>query len=97
MPPLNLPSVIRATFSPSPCPTIADVGANISLIPGPPTGPSFLITTTLPALISLFKIDLRQSSSLSKIRAGPFNTGFFTPLILATQPSEAKLPFSIAK
>ena len=26
------------------------------------------------------------------MRAGPFNTGFFIPLILATQPSEAKLP-----
>jgi len=50
-------------------------------MPGPPTGPSFLITTTSPALISLFNMVFKQSSSLSKIFAGPFNTGFFTPLI----------------
>ena len=66
-------------------------------MPGPPTGPSFLITTTSPALISLFNIDFKQSSSLSKIFAGPVNTGFFTPLIFATEPSLAKLPFKIAR
>ena len=30
----------RATESPSPIPAIAEVGFNISLIPGPPFGPS---------------------------------------------------------
>jgi len=38
--PENLPSVIRATDDPSPIPAIADVGFNISRIPGPPFGPS---------------------------------------------------------
>ena len=33
-------AVINPTLSPKPAPIIADVGANISLIPGPPTGPS---------------------------------------------------------
>lgn len=38
---------IRQTF-PSPAPIIALVGVNISGIPGPPLGPSPLITTTFP-------------------------------------------------
>ena len=76
---------------------MADVGANISLIPGPPTGPSFLITTTSPALISFLSMDSKQDSSLSKILAGPDKTGFLTPLIFATLPSIARFPFSIAK
>ena len=38
--PLKRPSVIRATEDPSPIPAIADVGFSISLIPGPPFGPS---------------------------------------------------------
>ena len=51
-PPENLPSVKKATLSPNPCPIIADVGFNISRIPGPPTGPSYLTTITSPDLIS---------------------------------------------
>ena len=47
--PLKRPSVIRATEEPSPIPAIADVGFNISLIPGPPLGPSYLITKINPA------------------------------------------------
>ena len=38
--PEKRPSVIKATESPSPIPAIAEVGFNISLIPGPPFGPS---------------------------------------------------------
>ena len=38
--PENLPSVIKATLLSSPIPQIADVGFNISRIPGPPFGPS---------------------------------------------------------
>ena len=38
--PEKRPSVIRATEEPSPIPAMADVGFNISLIPGPPFGPS---------------------------------------------------------
>ena len=38
--PEKRPSVISATVEPSPIPAIAEVGFNISLIPGPPFGPS---------------------------------------------------------
>ena len=42
---------------------IADVGDNISLIPGPPTGPSFLITITVPFDILPASIALKHFSS----------------------------------
>ena len=38
--PENLPSVIRATSLSNPIPPNSEVGVNISLIPGPPFGPS---------------------------------------------------------
>ena len=38
--PENRPSVIKATVDPKPIPAIAEVGFNISRIPGPPLGPS---------------------------------------------------------
>ena len=38
--PQKRPSVINATLEPSPMPAMADVGFNISLMPGPPFGPS---------------------------------------------------------
>lgn len=38
--PEKRPSVINATLLPSHIPIIAEVGFNISLIPGPPFGPS---------------------------------------------------------
>ena len=43
---LNKQCVIRATSLPNPLPMIADVGESITRIPGPPTAPSFRITTT---------------------------------------------------
>ena len=46
----NLPSVTNATCLPKPFPIIAELGFNISGIPGPPFGPQFLITTTFPFL-----------------------------------------------
>ena len=49
--PENLPSVISATVESNPIPAIAEVGLSISLIPGPPLGPSYLITTTSPGTI----------------------------------------------
>ena len=49
--PEKRPSVISATESPSPSPTIAAVTASISRMPGPPAGPSLRITTTSPGLI----------------------------------------------
>ena len=38
--PEKRPSVIKATSLPKPRPTILEVGASISGIPGPPFGPS---------------------------------------------------------
>ena len=38
--PENRPSVINPTLAPRPRPTICEVGASISGIPGPPLGPS---------------------------------------------------------
>ena len=38
--PENRPSVISATVSPRPAPTIAPVTPSISRMPGPPLGPS---------------------------------------------------------
>src|SRR5260370_36255192 len=44
--PEKRPSVSKATDSPKPAPVSAAVTANISLIPGPPRGPSLRITNT---------------------------------------------------
>src|SRR5260370_21738549 len=44
--PEKRPSVCKATDSPMPPPVTAAVTANISLIPGPPRGPSLRITNT---------------------------------------------------
>ena len=96
-PPEKRPSVIKATESSRPCPTIAAVGLSISRIPGPPTGPSLRTTITSPGLICLSRIAARQDSSLSKTRAAPVITGFLTPLILATAPSSARFPLRIAR
>ena len=46
--PLNRPSVTRATESPRPRPTIAEVIESISGMPGAPAGPSPRTTTTSP-------------------------------------------------
>ena len=46
--PEKRPSVIRAHSEPRPAPMMAEVGFSISGMPGPPCGPSYLITTTLP-------------------------------------------------
>jgi hypothetical protein len=42
-------------------------------------------------------IAFMQSFSESNTRAGPVITGFFRPVILATQPSGARLPFRMAR
>ena len=71
---------------------MADVGFSISLIPGPPFGPSYLITTTSPAFIDFDRIASTPSSSESKTRALPLNEVPSFPVIFATAPSLAKLP-----
>ena len=69
--PEKRPSVINATDEPNPIPAMADVGFNISLIPGPPFGPSYLITTTSPGTIFPPLIAAIASSSQSNTLAGP--------------------------
>mmetsp|Transcript_24264 Transcript_24264/g.53092 ORF Transcript_24264/g.53092 Transcript_24264/m.53092 type:complete len:201 (+) Transcript_24264:157-759(+) len=54
VPPLNRPSVNKATSFPRPAPMMALVGVSISGRPGPPVGPSYRMMTTSPALISMF-------------------------------------------
>ena len=49
--PEKRPSVTNAQLSSIPLPTIRDVVMCISLIPGPPLGPSYLITITSPSFI----------------------------------------------
>ena len=69
--------------------------ASISLIPGPPFGPSYLITITSPSSISPFDIESNATSSVSKTLAVPINLVMSTPAVLITAPSGAKLPLRI--
>ena len=68
---------------------------NISLIPGPPLGPSYLITTTSPSSISPLETASNAYSSLSKTFAVPVNSVISTPAVLITPPSGANVPFRI--
>ena len=52
---------------------------------------------TSPALILPSKMALSADCSSSNTRAGPVMTGFFKPVILATEPSGERLPLRIAK
>ena len=69
--PEKRPSVMSATVEPSPIPAMADVGLSISLMPGPPLGPSYLMTTTSPATILPDLMASIASSSQSNTLAGP--------------------------
>ena len=97
VPPLNLPSVIKATDLPKPAPIIAEVGFNISGIPGAPMGPTFFITTTSPAFIFFELMPSINACSPSNTRAGPSNISPSFPEIFATLPPVAKLPYIICK
>src|SRR3982750_2649365 len=55
------------------------------------------MTITSPGLIRLAMIAFMQAFSESKTRAGPVMTGFFRPVIFATQPSGARLPRRMAR
>ena len=71
---------------------MADVGFNISGIPGPPFGPTYLITTTFPFFTFPSFIPLLASFSESNTIAFPVNIKPSFPVILATEPSEAIFP-----
>ena len=72
---------------------MAPVVCNISLIPGPPLGPSYLIIIMSPSLYLLFLTALYADSSVSKHLAFPVNCNFFKPAIFTIAPSGAKFPF----
>ena len=93
------PSVINATSLPKPRPTIEEVGANISGIPGPPFGPSYLMTTTWPARTVRLSIASTASSCELKQIAFPVNVLIdgSTPPTLITAPFGAILPNKIDK
>nr|GMD00444.1 Uncharacterised protein [Ipomoea batatas] len=95
-PPENLPSVSNDHTFPRPAPIIALVGVSISGMPGPPLGPSPLMTTTFPCkLIGSSEIAVIMDSSPSKTRAGPRKNSPSFPVIFATEPSGARLPYNI--
>ena len=96
--PEKRPSVIRATLSPSPIPAMAEVGFNISLMPGPPFGPSYLMTTTSPGTIFPPFIAVMASSSQSNTLAGPLCTNISsqTADLFTILPFGARFPLSAA-
>ena len=55
------------------------------------------MTSTSPGLIFLPRIAFIAAGSESNTRAGPVIETFFSPVIFATQPSGARLPFRIAR
>ena len=65
VPPEKRPSVINATDFPKPAPIINEVGFNISGIPGPPFGPTYLMTTTSPFSTSPLEIPVFAACSPS--------------------------------
>ncbi len=77
---------------------MADVGLSISLIPGPPFGPSYLITTTSPSTILPPLIAAIASSSQSNTLAGPSCTIIesATAERFTTDPSGARFPLRTA-
>ena len=98
VPPENLPSVISATDSLSPIPAMVAVGESISLIPGPPLGPSYLMTTTSPGDIVPSRIAFMPASSESNTLAVPSKRIIFllTADCFTTAPWGARLPLSMA-
>ena len=96
VPPENLPSVINNTSLPRPAPFIAAVICSISLIPGPPLGPSLRITITCPFSISPLKSASRASCSLSNTFAGPEKLFISIPAVFTTEPFVERLPFKTA-
>mmetsp|Transcript_37762 Transcript_37762/g.88853 ORF Transcript_37762/g.88853 Transcript_37762/m.88853 type:complete len:335 (+) Transcript_37762:311-1315(+) len=97
LPPEKRPSVMSATSWPSPAPMTIEVGESISFMPGPPLGPSYRITMTLPRSDSwsLTTCAIR-SSSASKHMAGPWKRVPSLPVILPTAPSGARVPSRMA-
>src|SRR5665647_269302 len=96
--PLNRPSVISAQELSRPIPASVAVGESISLIPGPPLGPSYLTTTTSPTTTFPLIRPAIQSSSLLKHFAGPSWTSISgrTAPFLTTAPSGHRFPHSMA-
>jgi len=86
--------VISAHARPSPLPFRKLVGYSISCMPGPPRGPSYLITTTSPERTEPLRMPATASSWLSNTTAGPENvhSSSGTPAVFTTAPSGARFP-----
>ena len=97
LPPLKRPSVISATSLPRPLPMTAEVGDNISRMPGPPRGPSYRMTMTSPFTTVPSRMRRSASSSLSNTRARPIKRRPSFPLIFATAPPDARLPYNMTR
>ncbi len=65
-------------------------------MPGPPLGPSFLMTRTSPLSTCRAVTAAKQSSSHSKTRARPSNRSVSMPGVLTTAPFGAREPRSTA-
>ncbi len=98
MNPEKRPSVRTKTSCPIPIPTRASVVIIISLIPGAPLGPSYLITTTSPFLMFPETTAECASSSEWKILAGPSNSLISSEMVVVLHiaPLGEMFPFMTA-
>ncbi len=76
---------------------IAEVGVSISRMPGPPRGPSYRITSTSPAVTVPSMMRSVASSSEWNTRAVPLKKVPSLPVILATAPVGARLPYRMRR
>ena len=101
VPPENRPSVISAQARPEALALQeADVGYSISCMPGPPRGPSYLMTTTSPgrdraAEDAVDRVLLALEHHAPGRRTGQISSG--TPAVLTIAPSGARFPYSTAR
>ena len=90
--PEKRPSVRRATVSPTGPNDGARHTEHFARMPGPPSGPSYRITTTSPGLMRLAVTASIASSSAVEDARRALVFKAFVPATLMTQPSGARLP-----
>ena len=96
--PEKRPSVTRAQSSSIPRPMMRAVVESISRMPGPPLGPSYRMTRTVPFSMVPALTAASASSMELNTRARPENRYMegLTPDCFTTAPSGARLPQSTA-
>ena len=92
--PEKRPSVTRAQSSSIPRPMMRAVVESISRMPGPPLGPSYRMTRTVPFSMVPALTAVSASSMELNTRARPENRYMegLTPDCFTTAPSGARLP-----